>query len=440
MKYTKINKFNKVPAIIICAFLFNVLIVEAKVDVATQVQLNNELTPLGAIKKGNGDAIPAWTGESTFPADEKPILTITSENYQQFKQNLTVGQVALFAQYADFQMPIYPSHRTAVAPEWVYKNTFDNALSTTLNDDQTGFINVKGGIPFPIPTSAVEVYFNHVSRWRGQQLENRASDAVVYKKGNFTLETRNSLVRFDGYLPDSQSKYFVSVISKTLAPSVKSGSGILVLEPLDQLNESRAAWLWDKGRRRAIRAPNVAYDNPVVSSASLRTVDDTDLVNGSPDKFNWELLKKREIYIPYNNERLASKELTYTKILHEEHINPDYTRYELHRVWVIEATLKEKWRHVYSKRTFYIDEDTWQVVAADQYNKQGKLWRVSLSYSKFFPDMPGVFPVINVFHDLVSEQYHVMGLQNEENGENVFNGEIAKDSLFTPSGFKRFMR
>ncbi|MBL4772612.1 MAG: DUF1329 domain-containing protein, partial [Alcanivoracaceae bacterium] len=73
-------------------------------------------------------------------------------------------------------------------------------------------------------------------------------------------------------------------------------------------------------------------------------------------------------------------------------------------------------------------------------NKQGKLWRVSLSYPKFYADMPGMFPVINVFHDLVSQKYHVMGLQNEEKGENKFNGELANDSLFTPSGFKRFMR
>ena len=230
------------------------------------------------------------------------------------------------------------------------------------------------------------------------------------------------------------------MVSKTLAPAVKSGSGVLVLEPLDQLNEKRAAWLWDKGRRRVIRAPNIAYDNPVTSASSLRTVDDTDMISGSPDKFNWELKEKREIYIPYNNEKLASKSLSYKDILHKGHINPEFTRHELHRVWVIEATLKEKWRHVYSKRTFYIDEDTWQVVAADQYDKRGELWRVSLSYSKFYSELPGVLPVINVFHDLRSKQYHVMGLQNEEQNETKFNEEIAKDGLFTPAGFKRFMK
>ncbi|MCF6319163.1 MAG: DUF1329 domain-containing protein, partial [Proteobacteria bacterium] len=428
-----------------CLLLLLAFVVTAKVDKEIQTHLSKELTPLGAIRSGNGGLIPDWTGGSSFSSDDQPLFIVTTANIQQHKDKLTIGQLALFAQYPDtFSMPVYATHRTASAPDWVYKNTAINAINTTLNKDQTGFENALGGIPFPVPNSALEVYFNHVSRWRGLQLENRASDAVVFKKGSFTLFTRKALVRFDGYLENSTSKYFVSLVAKILAPAVKSGGGVLLLEPLDQLNETRAAWTWDKGRRRVLRAPNVAYDNPVSSASSLRTVDDTDLINGSPDKFNWELLEKREIYIPYNNEQLASKDLKYKDILHKGHINPEHTRYELHRVWVIQATLKEKWRHVYSKRTFYIDEDTWQVVAADQYNKQGKLWRVSLSYPKFYSGMPGMFPVINVFHDLISQQYHVTGLQNEEKSENIFNGgianKIAKDGQFTPSGFKRFMR
>ncbi len=421
--------------------LLCILTANAKVDESQQQKLSAELTPIGAIKKGNGKDIPEWNGKVEILDEEVAQFTITNENYLSYKDNLTAGQMALFEQYQEtFKMPVYTTHRTSIAPDWVYENSGLNALTTELNKDNTGFENAKAGIPFPIPQSALEVYFNHLSRWRGLQLENRASDAVVFKKGNFTLFTRETLVRFDGYNETIQSKYFVSLIAKILAPATKSGGGVLVLEPLDQVNENRAAWIWDKGRRRVIRAPNVSYDSPVSSASSLRTVDDTDLINGAPDHFNWELLEKKEIYIPYNNDALSSKKLSYKDILHKGHINPNLTRYELHRVWVIEATLKDKWRHVYSKRRFYIDEDSWQVMAADQYNKQGKLWRVSLSYPKFYSEMPGIFPVINVFHDLISQQYHVMGLQNEEKTNNKFNGELAKDSLFTPSGFKRFMR
>ncbi len=423
---------------LILLFLFETGL--AKVDLSRQAQLQNELTPFGAIKSGHGKDIPAWGETIDDFGDEEPLFTITQDSYSQYKDKLTAGQIALFKRYDTFQMPIYPSHRTAVAPQWVYDNTFDNAIDTELNKDQSGFENAKGGIPFAIPQSPLEVYFNHIARWRGQQVESTFSDAVVEKSGQFTLITNKALVRFDSYVPNHKSKNFISIIGKTLAPATRSGSGVLVLEPLDQLNNKRSAWLWDKGRRRVIRAPNVSYDNVVSTSSGLRTVDDTDMISGSPDRFDWKMLEKREVYIPYNNDKLADKILKYRDILTKNHINSQYARYELHRVWVIEATLKPKWRHLYSKRTFYIDEDTWQVVIADQYNKKGDLWRVSMSYPKFFKEMPGVFSVINVFHDLVSKRYHVMGLENEVKTDAKYNGEIAKDGLFTPSGFKRFMR
>ena len=319
-------------------------------------------------------------------------------------------------------MPVYSTVRSFRAPTEIYENTSRNLLTAKLNESSSGFENANGGIPFPIPQSALEVYFNHIARWRGKQLKNTASDAVVQKNGKFSLVTRKSVVRFDSYIHGLESANLTSLVARITAPAMNSGNGILVLEPLDQLNHSRRAWLWDKGRRRTIRAPNIAYDQPVVSAQSLRTADDTDLVNGSPDRFDWELLEKREIYIPYNNERLSSKQLSYKELLTRHHLNPEYTRYELHRVWVIRARLKSQWRHVYSQRDFYLDEDSWQVVIADQYDKSGELWRVSLSYPKFYPDMPGIFPVVNVFHDLHNQRYSVMGLQNERNTENEFKG------------------
>lgn len=230
------------------------------------------------------------------------------------------------------------------------------------------------------------------------------------------------------------------MLSKTTAPATKAGSGGLVLEPIDQIAEARTAWLWDKGRRRVIRAPNVAYDQPVNSANGLRTADDTDIINGSPDRFDWQLLEQREIYIPYNNHKLASKKLSYDDILKPGHINPEHTRYELHKVWVIRATLKSEWRHIYSQRDIYIDADSWSAVIADQYDKQGQLFRVSLSYLNQDDNMPGTFPVINVYHDFNSKRYHVMGLQNESNKSNDYKSEPAKDNIFTSNGLKRFVK
>lgn len=405
--------------------------------------LDNALTPMGATRAGDEAlGIPAWPDSNPVDENETALFTITKDNYQQHTAHLTAGQVALFESYPDtFSMPIYASRRTFSAPKEVYENTKRNATTAQLNTEKTGFNNSQAGIPFPIPQSAIEVYFNHIARWRGLQLENFASDAIVNDNGVISLSSRESLIKFDHYIPGNKNpNRLFSAISKTTAPAKLSGGGGLVLEPIDQIQQPRSAWIWDKGRRRVVRAPNVSYDQPVSSASGLRTTDDTDMINGSPDRFNWQMLEPRTLYIPYNNNRLSNRDLTYKEILTNGHINPVHTRYELHRVWVIRATLKEKWRHLYSQRDFYLDEDSWSVVIADQYDKQGQLFRVSLSYLMQDNNMPGTFPVLNVFHDLNAREYHVMGLQNEAPRGNVYDGEIAKDNLFTPNGLKRYVK
>ncbi|WP_211336947.1 DUF1329 domain-containing protein [Marinicella litoralis] len=431
------------PTTLLTFLMFFVTGVEAKVSTEQAARLGQDLTPFGAIKKGDEPAgIPAWQDVKTTDPSEQVLFTITHDNYLQHEKHLTAGQIALFQTHPEtFKMSIYPSHRTFAAPDWVYNNSKNNAITAELNPQKTGILNATGGIPFPIPQSALEVYFNHVARWRGVQLINHASDANVAEDGSFQLSSRESLIRYDYYLNDNPNpNRLFSAISKTTAPASRSGTGGLVIEPLDQIDEPRSAWLWDKGRRRVTRAPNFAYDQPISSANALRTADDTDMVNGAPDRFEWQLLEPRTVYIPYNNNRLADTALPYTDILKPGHINPALTRYEKHRVWVIRGTVKSEWRHLYSRRDFYIDEDSWSIAIADQYDKQGQLFRVSMAYLQQDPNMPGTFPVITVFHDLNSRKYHVMGLQNEAPKGNIYDAKLANDNIFTPNGLKRYVK
>lgn len=414
----------------------------SKVSAEQANQLGQQLTPMGAIMAADPAGIPVWQDVAHIDSNEQPILIITHDNHHQHLAHLTAGQVALFNTYPEsFQMQVFPSHRTFQAPQWVYENTKQNASQASLNESQTGLVNALAGIPFPIPQSAAEIYFNHITRWRGQQLISFADDANINEAGKHQITSRESLIRYDHYLKEKANpNRLFSVISKITAPATQSGGGGLVLEPLDQMQEPRTAWLWDKGRRRVIRAPNVSYDQPVNSANALRTADDTDMINGSPERFDWQMMPSRLIYIPYNNDRLKDRSLSYDELLHAGHLNPAHTRYELHRVWVISATIKPEWRHLYSRRDFYIDEDSWSVAIADQYDKQGQLFRVSLSYLHQNPDMPGTFPVVNAYHDLNAKKYHVMGLNNESPKVNSYDSQLAKDNMFTPNGLKRYVK
>ena len=82
----------------------------AAVSESEAAKLGDSLTPVGAEKAGNAaGTIPAWTGglptdaagvsedgfvNDPFP-DEKPKFTITAQNFEQYKDNLSPGQIAI---------------------------------------------------------------------------------------------------------------------------------------------------------------------------------------------------------------------------------------------------------------------------------------------------------------------------------------------------------
>lgn len=421
-------------------------------------KLGSSLTPLGAEKAGNAaGSIPPWTGGITQApagymgsgthhidpfAGDKPLFTITRANLAQYRDQLTPGQVALFETYPDsFQMPVYPSRRSGSAPQWVYDNTAKNAVSAKLLDGGNGFADAYGGIPFPIPQNGVEALWNHIARYRGTYVVRRASEVAVQRNGAYSLVTSQQEALFKFYDPKGSYADLNNVLfyylSFTRSPARLAGGAVLVHETLDQVKEPRQAWGYNAGQRRVRRAPNLAYDTPISAADGLRTADDTDMFNGAPDRYDWKLLGKREIYIPYNSYKLTSPEVKYKDLLQVGHLNPAYTRYELHRVWVVEGTLKTGARHIYSKRTLYLDEDSWQAAVVDQYDGRGELWRVSMAYLKNYYELPTTWSALDVFHDLQARRYHVQNLDNEEANTIDFSQPTADDGYFTPAALRR---
>jgi len=418
--------------------------------------LKGRLTPLGAERAGNAaGTIPAWDGGITQApqgyqsgkhhvdpfAGDTPLFTITKANLEQYKANLTAGEVALFNNYPDtFQMPVYKSRRSGSAPQWVYDNTYRNATSAKLLDGGNGFADAYGGVPFPIPKSGVEALWNHITRYRGTYVVRRASEAPVQRNGSFALVTSQQEGLFNYYRKDGQFAGLKNVLFYYLAfvksPARLAGGAALVHETLDQIKEARQAWIYDAGQRRVRRAPNLAYDTPIAASDGLRTADDTDMFNGSPDRYDWKLLGKREIYIPYNNYKVSSPAVKYADLLKAGHLNPQYSRYELHRVWVVEGTLKPNARHIYSKRVLFLDEDSWGAAVVDQYDGRGDLWRVSMAYLKNFYDLPTTWSALDVFHDLQARRYYVQNLDNEEAQTVDFAQPVPEDAYFMPSALR----
>jgi len=424
--------------------------VMAAVPAAEADKLGKSLTPMGAEMAGNADgSIPAWkplpknadtVDSKGFLSDpfgsEKPLFTITAQNVDQYKDKLAPGQYAMFKRYPEtFKMPVYPSHRGSTVPDAVFAAIKKNATTTNLVAGGNGLENFDTAVPFPIPKSGLEVIWNHITRYRGGSVTRLVTQATPQTNGSFSLVYfqdqfvfRDKMKDYDPANPGNILFYFKQ---KVTAPARLAGTVLLVHETLDQVKEPRKAWVYATGQRRVRQAPQVSYDGPGTAADGLRTSDNLDMYNGAPDRYDWALEGKKEMYIASNSYKIDSPTLKYADIIKAGHINQDLTRYELRRVWHVVATLKPGQRHIYAKRDFYIDEDTWQAAVIDHYDGRGQLWRVAEAHAEDYYDKQVPWYALEALYDLQSGRYLALGMKNEEKSAYDF-GFSATKSEFQP--------
>ena len=418
-------------------------------------QLGTSLTPIGAEKAGNASGtIPAWTGglptdagqslANNFLEDpfkgEQPEFVITAQNLEQYKANLTPGQIALFERYPEtFRMPVYQSKRTVAFPQAVYDQVKATAGQAKLVNGGDGISNfAHGSFAFPIPKSGAEVVWNHNTRYR-LNVHRWYMQAMPQTNGSFTLIKMEEEV---GY-PEQMSDVDASTMPNTLlffkqrvnAPARLAGNVLLVHDSLDQLKEPRMAWVYNASQRRVRRAPQVAYDGPGTASDGMRTSDNFSMYNGAPDRYDWTLVGKKEIYIPYNSGKLTEPGVQYADVLQAGHINPEYTRFELHRVWEVQGNVKQGQRHIYAQRNFFVDEDSWMISMADHYDGRGTLWRVGEGHLGFNyqQKIPGY--ALETLYDLLAGRYIALGMYTEENSAPQYDFDPSY-SQFTPAALR----
>jgi hypothetical protein len=77
----------------------------------------------------------------------------------------------------------------------------------------------------------------------------------------------------------------------------------------------------------------------------------------------------------------------------------------LHRVWVVDATLHAGERHVIPHRRFFVDEDTWTITIADEWDANGDLEKCGMNYNIAFPNLPGTILLNTVCYNLQTGDY-----------------------------------
>jgi hypothetical protein len=420
-------------ALLASAAVFTVGVANAAVGADKAGQLGGKLTPVGAEKAGNADGtIPAWEGGITRPpagykpgmfhpdpyAADKIKFTVTQANAEQYKNQLSAGQLAMLKKYPTFKINVYPTHRSASFPQRIYDFTKKNATQCKLIGNGEGVQNCAEGFPFPIPNNGNEVIWNHKLKYKGVSGVRWANQAAPSASGAFQMVRLKEELLGLYYKPGNTSENINNILvyfkQEVMAPPRLAGQVLLVHETLDAVGQARKAWIYNPGQRRVRLAPNVSYDNPGTATDGLRTNDMTDMFNGAMDRFTWTLVGKKEMLVPYNSYKAHSGNTLVKDLIRPGHINPDYLRYELHRVWVVDAKLKAGKRHINSRRTFYLDEDSYQILIADHYDGQGNLWRYSEAPSINFYEVPTFWATLETHHDLKSGRYIAGLLDNQE--------------------------
>ena len=423
----------------------------AKVTADQAARLGKDLTPIGAEMGANKDgSIPAWTpaqqhgrlagdfaSDATIEAD-KPLYSVTGAELAKYADKLSEGHKYLLKTFPDYKMLVYPSHRTVAWPDFIYKSTAVNATACNLvgTDDPD---NCKQGFPYPIPGSGAEVIWNHRVKWRGDAVRRANDQMNVDATGHYQLAQLVEDVKFlyankDNPVPMTNGKgLFLYYLSKIVAPPRTAGTMILVNESGGTGATGRAAWLYAPALKRIRRAPAVCCDNPYEGTDGQQFYDQVDMFNGVLERYTWKLIGKRDMIIPYDNFKIARTK--YDELARPNHLNTDLPRYENHRVWVVEATLRPDQRHTYAKRVFYVDEDSWDVVMVDCYDGKGGLFNFQEGMSTPQYNVLTAFTVPEVIYHFDSGRYFLTAL-SAQSAPNDY-GVVYPEGYFTDSAVQQ---
>ncbi len=428
-------------------------VAQAAVSLQEAEKLGTTLTGIGAERAGNADgSIPEYTGGNRqLPAgfnigdsyrpnpyeDEKPILVIDQSNMASYKDKLTATTAELLKRFPSYKLEVYPTHRSVWLPDAIVANAKLNALSAKAVDGGVGVENALPGTPFPIPQSGSEVMWNHLLRYGGVTIQSKFDTYNVDSAGVATLSTTgqatvNAPIYEDltKVMQPTDIYYRIKVLYS--GPARRAGEGVLVQDAVNPIKQPRRAWQYLPGQRRVKLAPDLAYDTPNPGTAGASTYDDVFVFTGALNRFDWKLVGKQEMYIPYNAYKLVyGKDVK--AIVTPNHIANDQVRWEKHRVWVVEATLKPGMRHIYHKRYIYIEEDSWTAVASDMYDARGDLYRGSFAYTAPSYDVGVANATAHGTYDLIAGIYTQNGLTGPYGGvkyiENLSKAKWAPESL-----------
>lgn len=407
------------------------------------------LTPYGAERAGNREGtIPAWDGKpAATPLDakgrradpyaaEKPRLSINAANAAAQGDKLSDGTKALLARNPDWRIDVYPSHRAAVFAPAVYEQVARNAARAKLAHDGVAVDDAYGGVPFPVPRNGHEAVWNHMLSYRGQLTQFVADKYVMTSAGQRVLTSRQQTALLYPYYDlaspaDKFSGEWARARIGITEPPANAGQSLMTIDYVDNFGKPKDGWQYVPGQRRVRKSPSVAYDTPDPSTAGLANFDEVNLFIGAQDRYQFRLVGKREMYVPFNNNGLMLKSVD--QAIGKGALAPEAVRWELQRVWVVEGVLRDGKRNVAARRRLYLQEDTWQAVLSDTWDAQGKLWKTGQAFTLLAGDQPLATTLSYAIFDLLAGGWVYAAAINDTGGVNYAPYDARQLNSFSPN-------
>lgn len=455
---------------------------QAAVTAEEAARLGKDLTPWGAEKAGNKEGtIPPYTGGMPVDLmgagfdsnksivngrqyqpdpfkDEKPLYRITTKNLDQYADKLSEATIALFKNDPNFYMDVYPTHRVVNYPKYYLDASIQNATRCKVDPAGQEIKGCKGGMPFPIPKTGIEAILNmqlgadygpgYDADFTAQYTDRNGQKVITsittgYYQYPFQ-DPRYSLEDYEN--PNNSYHNLIYRLSYArLGPPRITGEAGVLLFPAD--NREATQWVYQPGNRRVRSSPNVEYDFPIASSGGGAFYDEAYIIMGRKDRFDWKLLGKKEMIMPYSNYRLEWGDMN--KVFMAGHPNPEYMRWELHRAWVVEATRKPGARHAYAKRRYYMDEDHPGSAMSANWDDSGRIMRGSFATTAWIWDYqqsPAYYWHCDLISGSVNTSIHpgngvLSGVRYRNPvttlGGLTPDGKMLPDSAYTPDALAR---
>jgi len=378
-------------------------------------------------------------------ADDKPLYIITGANVAEYEDKLTEATKELLKRFPSYSVSVYPTRRSVSYPDWIVENMKKNAANPEckLVEGGLGVTGCFGGVPFPNPKNGHEAMWNLQLHYKGASTHTSGTGWYVDANGNkvmtAVIQNRNQNDYYNKELTAEQfyadgGPYFLN-LNIYPGPARIAGEGNLQRKSVNPVALPDKTWNYTPGQRRVRLTPDTAYDFPVSSSGGALLYDEIYLFSGMMDRFDWKLVGVQEMIMPYNAYRWFSA--TPEELLQANHPNPDVMRWELHRVYVVEATLKDGMRHVMPKKRFYLNEDAPGAGMMDGWDAAGNLSKggwgpLMAAYDKQIP-----YASTTWLYNFNTGVYYHSSIGGGSKGLRFEVDTVNRDTFYSPEGLAR---